>query len=134
MHAAYSLPRTLSFQISKKKTDILSLSNLSFSACFSGKSSAWVTHCFCSRKSNDMRRLLMKRNLSPLCRSVLRFIDISVCRAMACFLDCFRARDDRSTSNLVSHPSLANSRVILSLLFLFSAPFLRMIFSILVLI
>ncbi|XP_023632861.1 protein JASON [Capsella rubella] len=57
-----------------------------------------------------MRRLLMKRNLSPLCRSVLRFIDISVCRAMACFLDCFRARADRSTSNLVSHSSLADSR------------------------
>ncbi|KAG7645338.1 hypothetical protein ISN45_At01g006050 [Arabidopsis thaliana x Arabidopsis arenosa] len=57
-----------------------------------------------------MRRLLMNRNLSPLCRSVLRFIDLSVCRAMACFLDCFRARDNRSTSNLVSHSSLANSR------------------------
>ncbi|XP_010457790.1 PREDICTED: protein JASON-like [Camelina sativa] len=54
--------------------------------------------------------MLMKRNLSPLCRSVLRFIDLSVCRAMACFLDCFRARDDRSTSNLVSHSSLANPR------------------------
>ncbi|CAL9213956.1 unnamed protein product [Arabidopsis halleri] len=57
-----------------------------------------------------MRRLLMNRNLSPLCRSVLRFIDLSVCRAMACFLDCFRARDNRSTSNLVSHSSLANPR------------------------
>ncbi|KAF8046579.1 hypothetical protein N665_3606s0006 [Sinapis alba] len=49
-----------------------------------------------------MRRLLMKRNLSLLCRSVLKFIDISACRVMACFLDCFRGRDDRS--------SLANSR------------------------
>ncbi|KAL1202086.1 Protein JASON [Cardamine amara subsp. amara] len=57
-----------------------------------------------------MRRLLMKRNLSLMCRSVLRFIDLSVCRAMACFLDCFRARDNRATSNLVSHSSLANSR------------------------
>lgn len=66
-----------------------------------------------------MRRLLMKRNLSLMCRSVLRFIDLSVCRAMACFLDCFRARDNRSTSNLVSHSSIANSRVILSLLLLF---------------
>ncbi|VVA90211.1 unnamed protein product [Arabis nemorensis] len=53
--------------------------------------------------------MLMKPNLSPLCRSVLRFIDLSVCRAMACFLDCFRGRDDRSTSNPVSHSSLANS-------------------------
>ncbi|ESQ36250.1 hypothetical protein EUTSA_v10007468mg [Eutrema salsugineum] len=57
-----------------------------------------------------MRRLLMKRNLSVFCRSVLRFIDTSACRFMACFLDCFRARDDRSTSNLVSHSSLARSK------------------------
>ncbi|KAJ4871760.1 Protein JASON [Raphanus sativus] len=58
-----------------------------------------------------MRRLLMKRNLSVLCRSALRFIDVSACRVMACFLDCFRGRDDhRSTSNLVSRSSLANSR------------------------
>ncbi|KAJ4878920.1 Protein JASON [Raphanus sativus] len=58
-----------------------------------------------------MRRLLMKRNLSLLCRSALRFIDVSACRVMACFLDCFRGRDDhRSTSNLVSRSSLANSR------------------------
>ncbi|CAH2038739.1 unnamed protein product [Thlaspi arvense] len=56
-----------------------------------------------------MRRMLMKRNLSLLCRSVLRFVDLSACRFMACFLDCFRARDDRSTSNLVSHSSLAKS-------------------------
>ncbi|KAL0697384.1 hypothetical protein Bca4012_053506 [Brassica carinata] len=45
-----------------------------------------------------MRRLLMKRNLSLLCRSALRFIDVSACRAMACFLNCFRGRDDRSSS------------------------------------
>ncbi|KAJ4915210.1 Protein JASON [Raphanus sativus] len=56
--------------------------------------------------------LLMKRNLSLLCRFVLRFFNISSCRVMACFLYCFRGRDrdDRSTSNLVSRSSLANSR------------------------
>ncbi|CAA7026402.1 unnamed protein product [Microthlaspi erraticum] len=52
----------------------------------------------------------MKRNLSLLCRSVLRFVDLSACRAMACFLDCFRARDDRSTGNLVARSSLAKSK------------------------
>ncbi|CAN7139098.1 unnamed protein product [Brassica rapa subsp. narinosa] len=40
--------------------------------------------------------LLMKRNLSLLCRFVLRFIKISACRVMACFLYCFCGRDDRS--------------------------------------
>ncbi|KAF8083145.1 hypothetical protein N665_0790s0008 [Sinapis alba] len=56
--------------------------------------------------------LLMKRNLSLLCRFVLRFFNISACRVMACFLYCFRGRDrdDRSTSNLVSRSSLANSK------------------------
>ncbi|KAJ0236058.1 Protein JASON [Hirschfeldia incana] len=53
-----------------------------------------------------MRRLLMKRNLSLLCRSALGFIDVSACRAMACFLDCFRGRDDRSSSR----SSLADSK------------------------
>ncbi|CAH8354414.1 unnamed protein product [Eruca vesicaria subsp. sativa] len=53
-----------------------------------------------------MRRLLMKRSLSLLCRSALRFIDISACRVMACFLNCFRGRDDRS----ITHSSLANSK------------------------
>ncbi|KAJ0244915.1 Protein JASON [Hirschfeldia incana] len=56
--------------------------------------------------------LLMKRNLSRLCRFVLRLINISACRVMACFLYCFRGRDrdDRSTSNLVSRSSLANPK------------------------
>ncbi|CAN7053763.1 unnamed protein product [Brassica oleracea var. botrytis] len=54
-----------------------------------------------------MRRLLMKPNLSLLCRSALRFIDVSACRIMACFLNCFRGRDyDRS----ISHSSLADSK------------------------
>ncbi|CAN8311460.1 unnamed protein product [Cochlearia groenlandica] len=57
-----------------------------------------------------MRLLLMKRNVSVLCRSVLRFVDISACTFMACFLNCFRVRDHRSATNLGSDSSLAKSK------------------------
>ncbi|XP_002530206.3 protein JASON isoform X2 [Ricinus communis] len=46
---------------------------------------------------------LFKRELKSICRSVVRYIDISVSRAMGCFFGCFRIRDDhhRRPPNLV---------------------------------
>ncbi|XP_010557153.1 PREDICTED: protein JASON-like [Tarenaya hassleriana] len=55
-------------------------------------------------------RHLLKRRINLFYRSALRFLDVSVCRAMGCFLDCFRTRGDQSANNLASHSSRAKSR------------------------
>ncbi|XP_010522057.1 PREDICTED: protein JASON-like isoform X2 [Tarenaya hassleriana] len=57
-----------------------------------------------------MRHLLLKRRINLFCRSALRFLDVSVCRAMGCFFNCFRPRDDLSTNNLASHSTRVKSR------------------------
>lgn len=49
----------------------------------------------------------LRRELGFLCRSLVGFLDRSVSRAMGCFLDCFKVRDDRHRRRpyLVSDPS-----------------------------
>lgn len=51
---------------------------------------------------------LLGHEIALLCRSVLRFLDRSVCRAMGCFVGCFRVRDDRSRTHLVSRSTRSN--------------------------
>ncbi|OAY57337.1 protein JASON isoform X2 [Manihot esculenta] len=48
---------------------------------------------------------LLKREIGLILKSVLRFIDRSVSRAMGFLFGCFRARDDRRGPHLVSHSS-----------------------------
>ncbi|XVF31785.1 hypothetical protein REPUB_Repub17cG0022300 [Reevesia pubescens] len=61
--------------------------------------------------------------LGIITRSVVRFLDQTVCRAMGCFFGCFRVRsDDRSRPHLVSSSSKSTERAVsrnqLSTLFL----------------
>lgn len=56
----------------------------------------------------------LRRDLGFLCCSFLGFLDRSVSRAMGCFFDCFKVRDDRHRprSHLVSSdPSSSKYRV-----------------------
>ncbi|KAK6238505.1 hypothetical protein QUC31_003974 [Theobroma cacao] len=48
--------------------------------------------------------------LGIITRSVVRFLDQTVCRAMGCFFGCFRVRDDRSRPHLVSSSSKSTER------------------------
>ncbi|XP_022931535.1 protein JASON-like isoform X3 [Cucurbita moschata] len=54
----------------------------------------------------------LRCKLGFLCRSLVGFLDRSVSRAMGCFFDCFKVRDDRHRhrAHLVSDPSCSKYR------------------------
>ncbi|XP_022985307.1 protein JASON-like isoform X2 [Cucurbita maxima] len=54
----------------------------------------------------------LRYKLGFLCRSLVGFLDRSVSRAMGCFFDCFKVRDDRHRprAHLVSDPSCSKYR------------------------
>ncbi|KAL6125286.1 hypothetical protein ACLB2K_073345 [Fragaria x ananassa] len=62
--------------------------------------------------------LCFNSELGFVCRSVLRFLDRSLARAMDFFFGCFRVRDDRhlrSRPHLVSHSSRSSGHIVESI-------------------
>lgn len=53
--------------------------------------------------------LLNHREIGRACRLVVRFLDVTVSRAMGCFFGCFRIRDDRAR---ISHTTRPNKHTV----------------------
>lgn len=53
--------------------------------------------------------LLNHREIGRVCRLVVRFLDVTVSRAMGCFFGCFRIRDDRAR---ISHTTRPNKHTV----------------------
>ncbi|GAV90601.1 hypothetical protein CFOL_v3_34010 [Cephalotus follicularis] len=59
---------------------------------------------------------LLSREVEIFCRSVVRFVDTSVSRAMGCFFGCFRIRDDhRSRTNRFNQEAVTSKNRLSSL-------------------
>ncbi|KAE8685227.1 Aspartyl/glutamyl-tRNA(Asn/Gln) amidotransferase subunit B [Hibiscus syriacus] len=59
-----------------------------------------------------MVRGFLNRELGTITRSVVRFLDQTVCRAMGCFLRCLGVRNDRPRPHLVSSFSKSTERAV----------------------
>lgn len=56
--------------------------------------------------------LLNHREIGRVCRLVVRFLDVTVSRAMGCFFGCFRIRDDRARISNTTRPNKHTDAVI----------------------
>ncbi|KDO40899.1 hypothetical protein CISIN_1g038585mg, partial [Citrus sinensis] len=56
--------------------------------------------------------LLNHREIGRVCRLVVRFLDVTVSRAMGCFFGCFRIRDDRARISHTTRPNKHTEAVI----------------------